>query len=486
MPRPRMVQRLLWIVAPLLIALTGCAPEAERDPIENVLLVAIDGLAANHSSGYGYHRNTTPNLDLAALDGARFENAYSQQPWTLTSFISLFTGLYPQVHGASGLVPALPGAITLAEVLKRNGFATAAFTGAGGPIGPQFGMGRGFNEYEIGRNDAGRDNEARLLWLEKQAEARSKDPAHRFFLFAHYNDLHSDQGTMVPYDSPPGYRLMFLPGGLNWARYGDSGMLLRLQNDGNVTEEVQEDLRALYDGSVRYCDEVGLGPLLNKLRALDLYDRTLIVITSDHGEEFFEHGAPLHQQTYNETSRVPLVFLGPGIPGGVHIAHVVELVDVMPTILSLLSIPVPNHVQGQDLNPLFTGDEPRKKAAYVDGRIKDWTEPVVKSHLVMEHEGQRWSYMSKVDKRPDRGGPIFETIGSEELYLLDTDPNQKANLVAEYPEIAGQLRAKLLRWYSENESRARELQMSKGEKKFLSEEQKKELQETLRELHYVR
>jgi arylsulfatase A-like enzyme len=160
------------------------------------------------------------------------------------------------------------------------------------------------------------------------------DPEHRFFLFAHFYDVHSDFKTDVPYFAPPPYDLMFLPGGLNWKHRGDSALLQELYKSGKVTPEDRRILTALYDGGVRYCDEKGVGPLLEKLRELKFDDDTLVIITSDHGEEIFEHGESIHQQPYEETSRVPLVFKGPGIPRGLRLPYLAELVDLMPTVLS--------------------------------------------------------------------------------------------------------------------------------------------------------
>ena len=149
--RLRTLRLLLGMV--VLILFSHCGPVAEPERIENVLLVSIDDLGARHTGAYGYSRETTPNLDRVAAEGTLFESTYVQQTWTLTSHLSLMTGLYPQVHGASKLRAARPAATTLAEILKWNSFATAGFTGIGGFMGPQFGMGRGFDKYEIGEND---------------------------------------------------------------------------------------------------------------------------------------------------------------------------------------------------------------------------------------------------------------------------------------------------------------------------------------------
>jgi hypothetical protein len=156
--RRRIFQLFLQLLLCLLVALTGCSPGGGRGNIENVVLVSFDALGANHSSAYGYHRSTTPNLDQIAADGTLFENAYVQQNFTLSSHFTLFTGVYPRVHGASRSHRARASIATLAEVLKREGFETAGFTGMGGFFKPKFGIARGFDLYVTGNNDAESDN----------------------------------------------------------------------------------------------------------------------------------------------------------------------------------------------------------------------------------------------------------------------------------------------------------------------------------------
>lgn len=473
---------LLVILLPAVLPL-ACSPENEKAGIENVLLISIDALRARNSGAYGYDRDTTPNLDLLASEGTLFERAYTQQAWTLSSHISIFTGVYPGVHRASKSRPPLPAIKTLAQILKRNGFTTGAFTGIGGLMEPKFGLERGFDHYETGVNDAQKDNAPRFEWLQDQAWARKTYPDHRFFMFSHYYDVHSDLGTDTPYHSPPPFGLMYLNGKLDWKYRGDTALLSWFQKTRNVSPYDQDILRALYDGCIRYVDEKGLGLLLEKLKALGLYESTLIIVLSDHGEEFFEHGAMTHQQTYEETTRVPLILRGPGVPKGLRIPYLVELVDVAPTVLSLLSIPIPEYVQGESLVPLFDGARPKKIAAHIDGSVEIW---VAKSRVVLEKDGEYWSYLNTVV--PTYGGADsipFKTDEPGELYRLATDPDEKSNLIDERPQIARSARKELIRWYSENQSLSRQLEKM-GSAGIRSQEEKEELEEILKELHYIR
>lgn len=446
----------------------SCGSRDDSRRIRNVVVVSLDTLSALHTGAYRYERPTSPTLDALAARGALFEHAYTQQVWTLTAHISLMTGLNPQAHRASEKRVATDASPTLAEVLREQGFATGAFTGGGGYMKPRFGMGRGFDEYRLGKEDAAADVAPALRWLEAQAERRAVQPDHRFFLFAHFFDIHSDVGTDVPYDAPPPHGERFLaevlPDGESWARRGDTQLLIDLEKGkatgGEVTELDRRVLGALYDGGVLHTDRVGLGAIVAKLEALDLMDETLLVVTADHGEEIFEHGKVSHQQPYEETARIPLVWVGPGIEEELRLDALVELVDVMPTILSLLQIDVPPTVQGRDLSTLLSGAAQWLEGdAHVDGILGGlptikWRYP---SSIVRRIGDERWSYVNTVHDRMEDGRRVFHTRFEGELYRLDDDPAQQHDLKASRPEIASELRLALLAWYARNEAAARAL-----------------------------
>jgi len=451
----------------------GCSRGGEAPAkIRNVVLVSLDTLGARHVGAYGAERETTPNLDGLAADGTTFESVYTQQVVTLTSHATMLTGLYPQVHGVSRVRPARPGATTLAEILKANGFETAAFTGTGGYMKPDFGLGRGFDLYKLGsvKTHRASDNDPRMVWLEEQARRIHRDPEHRFFLFAHYYDVHSDSGTEVPYGAPPAFRREFFPEGFSWRRSGDIRLLVQLERAGSVTEEDLTVINGLYDAGVLFTDRERLGRLLAKLRQLGLFDDSLIVVTSDHGEEIFEHAMCSHQQPYEETARVPLVMHGPGIPQGLRIPDLTELVDLMPTLLSLLGLPIPEHVQGRDLTPLLRGEPLSPAAVHVDGILggvpHQWR--YTPSGLIREVNGRRWSYVNTVEVSEAAGQRVYETRDPGELYLLEADPDQQHNVISEHPVLASEMRAQLLAWYGENEARASALGEAEVDAEMLS------------------
>lgn len=432
------------IVVGMLLAgawLAGGCGEPPAAPPRNLVIVSLDALGAGHVGAYGYERDTTPALDRVAAEGALFESAYTQQVWTLTSHLTLLTGLYPKAHAASERRPARADVVGLAQILREHGFRTAAFTGVGGYMKPDFGLGRGFEMYAVG--SAGRlDQKRRFEWLAVQAARQKADPDHRFFMFVHYYDIHSTEGTPLPYTAPKPFRLHFLPEGLGWTRRGDTSVLMQLW--GKATPRDRHVIGALYDGAVRYADVMGLGVLLARLRGLGLGDDTLLVVTADHGEEIFEHGMSLHVQPYEPTARVPLVMRGPGIEAGLRIPDLVELTDVSPTVLGRLQLPIPDAMQGRDLGPLLDGGSLPARPAFTEGLR---TLHGGKSAVTAEIEGERWSYVNRVVEVGEGG---FETRPEPELYRLGSDPAQQRNLAADYPEIAERLRGELLAWYAMN------------------------------------
>lgn len=470
----------------------ACAPAVEAPPgIRNIVLISIDALGARHVGAYGYPRATTPRLDRQAQRGTLFENAVTNQVWTLTSHLTMQNGLYPQAHGASEERPAAAGATALAEILSAEGFETAAFTGVPGYMRPDFGLGRGFGRYELGDQNAELDNRIRLAWIDQQASRRADDPLHRFFMFAHYYDVHSDEGTSVPYAAPEPHGLLFLGGELDWERRGDTGLLIELQNTGAATARDLEVLTALYDGAVHYTDQRGLAPLLDALDDAGFGDDTLVIVTSDHGEEIFEHGKCSHQQPYAETAAIPLVVWGPGIAVARRVAHPAQLVDLMPTILALLALPVPGHVQGQDLSPWLRSDseppEPERRDVFVDGIFGGiphvfWRYP---SSVTGWVDDERYSYVDEVGYSDGEHATVFEAQGRGELYRLRDDPDQHVDLAARHPEIAATLRGRLLSWYAANDRLVRALRAdepSRPAQRILSEEERRMLEA----LGYVR
>jgi len=322
-----------------------------HDEGRNIILISLDTLRADHLSCYGYPFPTSPNMDLLAEEGTLFQNHFTASPWTLPSHISLMTGMDTLNHQVYNNRQRLSTSIpTLADYLRKQGYFTGAFTG-GGYVSGIYGFSKGFDSYHI-RGQVTAPDAAHLIcqgsmdWIERHKK-------RNFFLFIHTYQIHN------PYFSPAPYNEMFLE---DTATLKNIDMSPRRLNHENRFHPLDEGLRrniiGLYDGELRYTDEILIKPLIDKLKALGLYDRTMIVLTADHGDEFFDHEGWGHTHSvYNELIRVPLIikFFGSRHKGET-IDSVVRQVDVMPTILDELGIDTRgSYSDGKSLLPMLAG-----------------------------------------------------------------------------------------------------------------------------------
>ena len=291
-----------------------------------------------------------------------FENAFVQLPGTLPSHMSIFTGLYPSEHGVYPPDRILPQDVpTLPEIFRQAGLRTAGFT-EGGYVDGDYGFARGFDEFSDAAARTETDIENTLdLGLQF---LRSVGPEDRFFLFLHTYSVHD------PYSPDERYAHRY------WDRsipntFEPTGPNLTAVNRGelDVTEPVVEYFEALYDASINYADDV-LRDFFLSLEDLGLRDEVTLVVTSDHGEEFFEHGGLVHEQTYPETLRVPLIFRHPDLEQARRIRSLVQSIDIAPTLLQLAQIDPPP-MSGRSLVPLLAGaSEPRESEAFSEAFVQ--------------------------------------------------------------------------------------------------------------------
>jgi arylsulfatase A-like enzyme len=381
----------------------------ERGADVNVLLVMIDTLRADHLSIYGYERETSPEIDAWARErGVVFDNAMSHAPWTKPATAALLTALYPSTtrmgSEGSGLPPS---AEPLAEILSRNGYRTAFFT-ANQYLTPVFGFDQGV-DYFFGENpphmrqlvlghvlhmakplhpvvratyDGLERVERRFTGFEKlptkkvRAETVTRafwrwlddTEDDRFFAYVHYVDPHSPYQPGAPFDR------MFMPDHIEVPMDSGAGGWQGMRRQG-ADDDGLEQLLALYDGEIRYLDG-WIGDVIEDLEGRGILDETLIVITSDHGEEFRDHGDFGHGNSlYQEQLHIVLMMGFPDglVPGGRRIPHVVRHVDVLPTILDVVGLPTPANIAGRSLMPILRGEEPvdppRVAFSEVDRRI---------------------------------------------------------------------------------------------------------------------
>jgi len=325
----------------------------------NLVVVSIDTLRADHLGTYGYDKPTSPVIDALAARGARFDNAIAASHWTAPSHVSLLTGLHPVQHGVRAfpnpgrLSPEVP---TLAELLSEAGYDTAGFA-AGLYVGEGIGLADGFGTWVERVAPARHRMEEASAWVRGHAETAPDTP---FFLFVHTYQVHD------PYDPPPPYDRWFQddPGApiAEWLRLPHSETTFPGWRPD--AEQLATQV-ALYDGEIRYTDEM-LGQLLDTLAEAGVADDTLVVITSDHGEEFFDHGWVGHGRLFKELLHVPLVLAHPALPGVAQpaVSQPVGHVDVVPTVLDLLGVDAPADLPGRSAVSAMAGACDAEARAY--------------------------------------------------------------------------------------------------------------------------
>jgi arylsulfatase A-like enzyme len=431
---------LLTAGIPFLLLVTACT----RPQHPSILLVTIDTLRPDHLGCYGYGRPVSPHIDALARESTLFERAATTLPRTTQSVASILTGRLPKSHGARGLFARLPATnTTLAEILKRDGYETAAIV-SNTFLRPGQGFEQGFDLYDNpeGRWDANAADavtDAAVRWLEGRPGDRP------FFLWVHYLDPHWRYEPPAPWDrafDPDWDRPFTLYDDLAAGRVTKGEVIF-----GNVLDEGQtRHVVALYDGEIARTD-AAVGALLERVAA---HDRKLItVLTSDHGESLGEHGYHFAhgEYLYEPGLRIPLLVRAPGlVPAGARVDAAALNIDIAPTLLALAGVA---GLQGVEGRPLFArargGSEPGWTPA--PGRDLTWAEsdyqlihPENPRYYLPGPRG-RWSAASdgryKLILIPRPGGDTYE------LYDLASDPGETSNIVAS-PDLAG-VRARLLR-----------------------------------------
>ncbi|MFQ5669727.1 MAG: sulfatase [Acidobacteriota bacterium] len=330
-------------MAGLVAASFGCAAAPPGPPPgapRGIVLVSIDTLRADHLGCYGYRRPTSPFLDQMARRGVLFENAVSSAPWTLPSHASLLTGLYPSAHRAiEGHQAVAPGVRLAAEWLRQAGYATGGVV-ASWFVSRRYGFDRGFDHFEdFGQSAATNTRQkiaARQVVDDAAAWLRTVD-GQPFFLFLHFYDPHFN------YDPPDGHALFDTGYQGPRPRYRKYAYYL----EHPLPPALLADEVARYDGEIHYVD-AQLRRLYGILEKTGRAADTLLLVTADHGEEFFEHGSWGHAHTlHQELMRVPLLVAGPGVAGGRRIPFQVRQVDLLPTLLEAVGAARPAGLHGR-------------------------------------------------------------------------------------------------------------------------------------------
>lgn len=388
----------------------------------NVLFVSVETLRRDHMSVCGCPRRTTPFLDELAGEAIVFDEAYSQCSWTRPSVATMLTGLYPSQHGARLTLDRLSDdLVLLPEVLRGRGYATAGFFTNEVLRHQAFNYDQGFDLF-VDENERliGEVKEDVLHWLDEA----SREP---FFVFMHTYDPHD------PYSAPDEFKDAFDAGYRGSLAKLDFLSEAKLRHAGRVSKRDVEYVKGRYDAEILYTDSV-LREIVDGLKARGLWDNTLLVITGDHGEEFYEHGDWGHaRDLYPEKIRVPLfVRLPGGAHGGAHVTGLAGTVDIMPTVLSALHVPGPDYLPGIDLlTALEAGNRTGRKYHLAEF----WDEKLVN---VDTAEYQVAAAYSSVISGRHQYILKSEAPGgfSEYLFDLADDPAAQRNLAQREPDLA--------------------------------------------------
>ena len=436
-----------WVLLILVLAASCAGPTVGAGP-PNILLISIDALRADHLSCYGYDRQTSPVLDGLAAQGTRFSKAFVNTHGTPPSHTTLLSSLYQESHRVgieTDLVTgrSVPVGIGMVqEIFAEAGWHTMAVTG-GGYMSGDFGFSRGFKEYiDLAR---GVDQGVETLLEYVRGPAENGLPVFAFF---HTYEVHS------PYDPPQDFRQLF--GGHSGAVDATSEALLEIQTSAGkvLTSEYMEQLESLYDGEIRYTDEV-LGGFIASLEAIGFLDNAIIVVTSDHGEEFGEHGGVLHGgKLFEELLHVPLIISGEGIERGVVDPSLVSLVDIAPTLLSLAGLKIPDAMEGRNVFNRPSPDRWRDQRVFSQYGDQLYCIRTPRWKLIQRTSNQR-----------------------VKLFDLHHDPGEKRNLSARRPDLRAALLSELEEW------RAGRPQLDLGARQDV--ELTQEVLEELRSLGYV-
>jgi arylsulfatase A-like enzyme len=429
----------------------------------NIVLVTLDTVRADHLPLYGYARGRTPNLDAFAAQATVYDHAYSPADMTLPSHASIFTGLYASWHGAhyiTGsrmLARALDSRFeTLAERVRARGYATAAVVANHGHLAPAFGLGQGFDYYDA-RPPLSRCRPLPGQWLRRVVETawcgpgrswRFEVPYRRahaitdeamgvltrlesadrpFFLFVNYMDAHR------PYFPPPPYDALF-PGKdptFTAADYLEQERRIN-SGEGKLGDRERENLLSQYDGGISYLD-AELGRLFDDLAARGLLERTLVVITADHGEGFGEHDLIDHGvSVFQELIHVPLLVRTPGGSIARRVATPVSTLDLFSTILEAAGVAPSATAQGIPLDQ--SGRDPDR---------------VIFSESFTNDLFLSWSpRFRRIQRAAISGGEkfILATDGQQAFYDLSTDPGERDSLALQEPAMSAALEARLAAW----------------------------------------
>ena len=426
-------------------ALACSGPTEPREP-RHLILISIDTLRADYLSAYGHPYTLSPRIDALAEHGLVFENHIASAPTTLASHTSLMTGTWPHTHGAprNGFVVA-PDNVMLAETLVQHGFETAGFVSAF-PLSKRFGFDQGFEhwddelsidksarpgQFDQSQRSAEEVTNAAIAWLPNQLADE------RLFLFVHYFDVHA------PYVQPAPFDRMYREDGLR--ADGSYATIKRTRTElrKKGSTPLNEVLKRSYAAGISYVDHE-LGRLLDALAEGGILDDAVVVITSDHGEAMDEHSELWDHgfTTFESSTRIPLIVrLPPGGPAGARPRALVSNIDVMPSLLELLGVPIPSGVEGLSFAAAFSAEE---FAEHREATFSEATKPYDSRH----EAGTQWQNERKFRSiRTPRWKLVQRPLADRvRLFDLALDPHEQHDRSDERPDLTRALLSRLEAW----------------------------------------
>jgi len=412
-----------------LLLLTGCGA-SQQGPRPNIVLITIDALRPDHMSCYGYERNTTPFIDGLAQRGTLFSNAYATASWTAPSMASLLSGLYPRSHGVHHGVPRKklvlkqeildPTFVTLPEVLQKNGYSTFGLF-SNGPVSRETGMAQGYDRFRsFWFRPVPPVQKIAMAWKPKMLNSEP------FFLWIHYFDPHSPYNAHEPWISTYSSDMDLT---MEW----QGRFATHLAKNMDLLREDPEIVSALigaYDSEINFVDDA-VRKLLEDER---LTQNSMVIVASDHGEAFLDHNHLGHGHTLHEEEiRIPLIVVLPESTNQAVCSQDASLVDIYPTILDYLEVPVPPQVQGRSLMPWLRDPSQTEDRSVVCELGRGYQQ------LSIKNQGKKLM-------RPPGAKPRKKW----KLYDLETDPLETSNLREEQPHEVDRLNDALLRWQGDH------------------------------------
>ena len=471
---------LLILISSLILFVIFLPSVGKRESKDyNIIIISATNIGANHLGTYGYERDTSPNIDALAKESLVFDNFFAPASWTLPTGISLFTSLYPYQHGV--MVRLLdrrgvpterlnPKIMTLIDLLKDNGYVTGAFTGRF-DYRPSFGLTNRFDFYTSSQENTN-SKDTKIKFVEDRrfghmadvvldaSEWIDQNKGKKFFLFLQGYETH------CPFSPKKSYDKMFVNFTIENLKVGPEYCYRGFHNNGSyisfTTTLVNETkgklfrqvklskkdldfLEAQYDAEIRYVDDT-IGYFVEELKKKGIFNETIIVLLSEHGEMFAKHGrfgraGTVRGTLYDDVIHIPLIIRHPELGPG-RIDQLVQIIDIMPTLLDFIGVDTQTRMQGKSLTPLLYENKTINEEIYGGSVYGTISFPYYEARTINE-------FLRTEDFKIMHELTLFLNGSIEEkyeLYDISSDKEEQNNIIHKKIEVASALKNKLTKW----------------------------------------